>query len=518
MRTPSFYTTTTVTVAIALIIISTAILGYLSFYYKVGEENLIDASLVQSNIRLATQYMDRIEQKIIDNDRILSNMVDIDDRAGWPALVEEIKDSEYNVEEVYFLPTTSNYPLYPSYSYEISKSWDAFRNSFRLSEINLGRLNVGETHHLHKERPGSYFFASYVLKENSEGEKILICFQMDYEKILELIDSYLRDLQPNFYVGIVDFNNRVIYRESIGRDSKYFYETRFPTTLYKWLLQVVPRNYPEIERQAANQRRTYSFLIILSITLIFCSLAIIHVASRRERQLTQLKEDFINHVSHELKTPLSLIRMFSEMLVTDRVQGNNTKQDYYRIIHNESDRMSHLVNNLLDFSRMDRDGQGANFEPTDIGRLVARSVEAYRHQMQKDGFLLRADIDEGLPQLMADPNALTTAIFNLLDNSLKYSGDPKEVTVSVSPVDGFVDLSVADRGPGIPMSEQKKVFENFYRCRSAQSRNVRGSGIGLSIVKQVAELHGGEVTVKSSPGEGSTFTLSLPVSPREEQK
>jgi two-component system phosphate regulon sensor histidine kinase PhoR len=354
------------------------------------------------------------------------------------------------------------------------------------------------------------------MKQNKAGEHILVCFQMDPEKIYQLIDSYLRDLLPNFYVSVVDFNNRLIYKESIGRDSKYFYEARFPTTLYKWLLQLVPRNYPEIERQAANQRRTYSFLIVLSITLIFCSLAIIHLASRRERQLTQMKEDFISHVSHELKTPLSLIRMYCEMLATNRVQGDKTREDYYEIIHSESNRLSHLVNNLLDFSRLDPDGKKAKFESTDLGRLVVKSLDAYRHQMEQEGFRIQADIEDGLPQLAADPNALTTAVINLLDNSLKYSGNPKEVRVRVFRQNGYLNLTVADRGIGIPASEQKKVFEKFYRGKEAQSKNIRGSGIGLAIIQQVAELHGGEVTVHSAPGEGSTFTLRLPVSGRAE--
>ena len=118
---------------------------------------------------------------------------------------------------------------------------------------------------------------------------------------------------------------------------------------------------------------------------------------------------------------------------------------------------------------------------------------------------------------MADANALTTAVFNLLDNSLKYSGEPKEVTVSVTGVDGFVDLSVADRGLGIPQDEQSKIFEKFYRGREPQGKNIRGSGIGLAITKQVAELHGGEMRVESSPGEGSVFTLRLPTTQRVPQ-
>jgi two-component system phosphate regulon sensor histidine kinase PhoR len=334
---------------------------------------------------------------------------------------------------------------------------------------------------------------------------------MNFDKIAALLDQHLRDLQDRFYVSVVDFENNGVYGQPLSRTSKYFFETRIPTTLYKWILQIVPRNYTEIEQGMKNQRRTNLFLILFSMSLTFLSLALIYVVWRRDRQLRQLKEDFISNVSHELKTPLSLIRMFSEILVTGRVRSEDKKLEYFHIIHNESERMSRLINNLLDFANLVRGIEPGYFEKTNIAQLVVKAVEAYRYEIQKDGFQLSLDVDPDIPETYADPNGITMALFNLLDNSVKYSGDRKQIDVRVGKSDGSVDLSVKDQGIGIPLSEQPKIFDKFFRGSTPSIRRIRGSGIGLAITKHVAEMHGGEVLLESEPGKGSLFTLKIPV-------
>lgn len=498
-------------IAIGLIIVSTAALSFVSYYYTVGRENLAETSLVQSNITLASRIVDGIEKKIVDNDRILLEMVDVNEPTKWPTMVETIKKADLNVDQVYFLRPESDWPLYPPYSYEIRNQWGAFRSSFRVKELGLDRLTLDQPHHLHMERPNKYFFATYVLQETRKGSRILVCYQMNFDKIMALLDNHLRDLQDRFYVSIVDFENNGVYGQPISRSSKYFFETRFPSTLYKWILQIVPRNYTELELGVRNQRRTNLFFIIMSMSLIFISLAIIYVTWQRDRQLRKLKEDFISNVSHELRTPLSLIRMFSEILVMGRVKDEDKRLEYYRIIHNESDRMSRLIINLLDFANLVRGIEYRHFEKTNIMQLVSKALEAYRHEIQKDGFQLNLHSDPDIPDFYADPNAITMAFLNLLDNSVKYSGGQKWIDVRIRRDNGFVDLSVIDKGVGIPESEQQKIFDKFYRGSDPLVRRIRGSGIGLSITKHVAEMHGGVVLVESEPGKGSTFTLKIPI-------
>jgi two-component system phosphate regulon sensor histidine kinase PhoR len=511
MKIPFVHNTLVIFFAVGLIVISTVSLSLVSYHYTVGRENLAETSLVQSNNTLVMHYVDLMEQRIVDNDLILSEMVDVDEPAKWPSMAEAVKKTDLNVDQVYFLRPDSNYPLYPPYSYEIRNQWGAFRASFDVKELGLDRLVLGQPHHLHKELPNKYFFATFIVKETSKGSRIVVCFQMDFYKMVALLDKSLRDLQDRFYVSVVDYENKGVYGQPISRSSKYFFETRFPNTLYKWILQTVPRNYTELEQGVRNERRTNLFFIILSMSLIFISLAIIYVGWRRDRQLRQLKENFISNVSHELKTPLSLIRMFSEILVMGRVHGEDKKLEYYRIIHSESDRMSRLINNLLDFANLVRGIEYKNFEKTNIAQLVTKALEAYRYEIQKDGFQLNLETASGIPDSYADPNAITMAFFNLLDNSVKYSGDQKQIDVRVGQTNGFVDLTVTDKGIGIPLSEQQRIFDKFYRGSEPLVRRIRGSGIGLAITKHVAEMHGGEVLMASEPGKGSTFTLRIPI-------
>jgi two-component system phosphate regulon sensor histidine kinase PhoR len=511
MKAPLVHHTPVIFTAIGLIVISTAVLSVLSYHYTVGRENAVETTLLLNNSKTASHYVDLIEQKIVENDRALSEMIDVDDPSKWPAEVDAIKKADLNVDQVYFLHPDSNYPLYPPYSYEIRNQWGAFRDSFKIKEINPERLPLNQPHHLHKERPSNYFFTTYILRETRTGTRILVCFQMSFYGMVALLDRSLRDLQDRYYVSVVDYENNGVYGQPISRSSKYFLETRFPNTLYKWILQMVPRNYTELELEVRNQRRTNLFFIVLSMSLTFISLAVIYGAWRHDRQLRELKENFISNVSHELKTPLSLIRMFSEILVLGRVASDEKKSEYYRIIHSESDRMSRLINNLLDFANLVRGIERKHFEKTNIARTVTKALEAYRYEAQKDGFQLNLQVDPDIPDSYADPNAIAMAFLNLLDNSVKYSGDQRQIDVRVRHSNGFVDLSVADKGLGIPASEQQKIFDQFYRGSEHAVRKVRGSGIGLAITKHVAEMHGGEVLVESEPGKGSTFTLRIPI-------
>ena len=423
------------------------------------------------------------------------------------------------MEQVYILRVTpavkrgESSPIYPFYSYAIRNSWGAFRKYFNTKELNWQNLslNLNQVHHLHREKPTNYFFSSFVLKEDQKLNQYLICFQLNRDSIMEFLSRNLRDLESSYFVSIVDYENNPVYGEPISRSVKYFSEAHFPSTLYVWFLHAVPKNYTDLEREVRFQKWTNLFLIILSMSLILFSLGVISVAGRRERQLRKLKEDFISNVSHELKTPLSLIRMFSEILVTGRIKSENARQEYYAIIYSESDRMGRLVNNLLDFASLEKDKKRKYFEKTRIPALIGKGLEAYRYDLQKAGFQLLSDIDPSIPEVMADPNAISMAFFNLLDNSMKYSGEQKEISIRVKQLNDRICISVTDKGLGIPAGEQQKIFDKFYRGSNAQVKNTRGSGIGLAITKQVAEMHGGEVLVKSEPGKGSTFTLTIPV-------
>jgi signal transduction histidine kinase len=245
--------------------------------------------------------------------------------------------------------------------------------------------------------------------------------------------------------------------------------------------------------------------------MLGAGLFLVYSNVRREMHLSRLKSDFVANVSHELKTPLALIRLFAETLELGRVANDDKARQYYRVINKESQRLTQLINNILDFSRIEAGRKEYRFAPTDVARMVSETVESYRFQIEQQGFKLELALQEGLPLVEADQEALSQALLNLMNNAIKYSSDDKWVRLEVGQVDGRLAIAVSDHGIGIPKSEQKKIFEKFYRGEDSLVHETKGSGLGLPLVQHIMEAHGGEVDVESAPGKGSTFILSLPV-------
>jgi signal transduction histidine kinase len=219
----------------------------------------------------------------------------------------------------------------------------------------------------------------------------------------------------------------------------------------------------------------------------------------------------VANVSHELKTPLALIRLFAETLELGRVPSEEKAHQYYRVINKESHRLTQLINNILDFSRIEAGRKEYRFAPTDVARVVRDVIESYRFQIEQQGFALKVDVQEDLPHVPADEEALGQAIINLVNNAIKYSRASKTIHIEVRREGSKVLVSVTDTGIGIPRGEQKKIFEKFFRGEDSLVHETKGSGLGLALVRHIMEAHGGAVEVESTPGKGSTFTLVLPV-------
>jgi len=244
-------------------------------------------------------------------------------------------------------------------------------------------------------------------------------------------------------------------------------------------------------------------------------------AVARQMRLSQMKSEFVSNVSHELRTPLSSIRVFGEYMRLGRVTQPEKVREYGEYIEAESRRLTALINNILDFSKIESAEKQYRFCEVDLGELVECTVAAFAMPLRDDNVSIvfhrvgpptpAAAAEVGGPTLRADKDALGQAIVNLLDNALKYSDGRKEIEVSIVTSPNDVRVSVRDHGIGIAASEQKKIFEKFYRVGSGLVHDVKGSGLGLSIVKHVAEAHGGRVELTSALGEGSTFTIVLPL-------
>jgi signal transduction histidine kinase len=257
-------------------------------------------------------------------------------------------------------------------------------------------------------------------------------------------------------------------------------------------------------------QRGFLTLGVLSMLLI-AGLALTYRSVSKEVELARLKSDFVSNVSHELRTPLSLIRLYAETLELGRIKTQEKADEYYRIIREESERLSALINNILDFSRIEAGRKEYDFRETDIAELVGSTIDAYRYQIEQQGFALEQNIDSNLPPVRVDREAIARSLVNLINNALKYSADQKFLGVKLYRADGVLKLEVVDRGIGIARTEQSKIFEKFYRAGDPLVHNTKGSGLGLSLVRHIAHAHGGDVEVESAPGKGSKFTLFLPL-------
>jgi len=281
-------------------------------------------------------------------------------------------------------------------------------------------------------------------------------------------------------------------------------ETRLPWTVHAD--QVLPA--------ASAGRFTSAQLVVagLGVMLIFlvAGTYVIGRAVKREVDLSRQQADFVSAVSHEFRTPLAAMRQLSELLADGRVHQPDKRQHYYESLAGESRRLQRLVENLLDFGRLEAGARPFHIEPLDPRALVEQVVAEFRAQPAASGPRIDVEGDETAGRMMADQDALALALHNLIDNAVKYSGGDKPVRVRWNREHAHVALSVRDEGPGLAADERKRVFSKFVRGSAAASANARGSGVGLAIVDQVVSGLGGEVRVESAPGAGATFTLLLP--------
>jgi len=243
-------------------------------------------------------------------------------------------------------------------------------------------------------------------------------------------------------------------------------------------------------------------------------------ATARQMRLSQMKSDFVSNVSHELRTPLSSIRVFGEYMRLGRVEKPEKIREYGEYIETESRRLTQLINNILDFSRIESAEKKYRFAECDAGAIVTDTLSAFEVPLRERGFIITVDIEPSLPPVRADHDSIAQALVNLIDNAVKYSGDRKEISVRVGRVlqpagPDELRIAVQDHGIGIALGEQKKIFDKFYRVGSGLVHDVKGSGLGLAIVSHIVKAHRGRVEVASTPGNGTTFTIVIPCAATE---
>lgn len=281
-------------------------------------------------------------------------------------------------------------------------------------------------------------------------------------------------------------------------------ETNLPWTIYV-------TGSPDVSRAGLLARQRFLLLgIAVMIAFLVLGTYFIARAIRREIEVSRMQSDFVAAVSHEFRSPLTSIRQLSEILALGRIPSEDRRQVYYETLVRETSRLQHLVEALLNFGRMEAGARLYRFEELDAAMLVHRVVAEFEPQVAGQGRHIEVKGAGSHCAIEADPEAISVALRNLVDNAIKYSPNHPTVWVEWGREGGYVAIRVRDKGPGIAPSEKRAIFRKFVRGTAATAANVKGSGVGLAMVRHIVAAHGGAITVASEPGQGSTFTMLLP--------
>lgn len=371
-------------------------------------------------------------------------------------------------------------------------------------------------------RPSQYFAG--VLLRDAEGQVVGAGgWWIDARKFLE---SHLEDVvrerlpsNPRMYGGIE--STRRLSVGLIGPDGERLARVRDPEnrqTARAALLTGPFEGYSVSVAAASDAPVVWTQRLSLVLVVFIAGMALaIMIATVfglryiiRQLELAQLKAGFVSNVTHELKTPIALIRLAVETLELGRVRNEEESKRFLQSIGRETQRLSQLVDNILDFAKLEAGQRTLTMRPMNLNDVVADTLESFRPRFESLGFTVDTDLARTLPQVQGDARALSHCVLNLLDNAIKYSKERRHVRVETAAREDGVVLSVTDSGIGISPADQKRIFEKFVRVQTGLVHDVKGAGLGLSLVDQIMRAHGGRVTVDSRLGEGSTFSLILP--------
>jgi signal transduction histidine kinase len=323
------------------------------------------------------------------------------------------------------------------------------------------------------------------------------------------------EMRDEICVAVLDDNARPVTLSRAGFQAAWkrpFVATEIGEALPHWEVAAYLVNPAQLTRAANTAKLTLGLLVAVLVLAIGVGSWLIVSSLNSELRLARQKTDFVGNVSHELKTPLTSIRMFSELLAEGRVADPARQHSYLNIITAEAARLTRLINNVLDFSRLERGEKKYNFQPCDLAEVVRAAAQTFRPHLETGGFKFDCVLPAAAVFVRGDADALSQIIVNLLSNAEKYSNDHKEITLELarreSPLP-HAEVKVLDRGLGVPRGSGEKIFEKFYRVHDSLNSGVQGSGLGLTIARQIARAHGGDVAYEPREGGGSCFILRL---------
>ena len=351
----------------------------------------------------------------------------------------------------------------------------------------------------------------FFIDETKDRNEITIMVLDPQVFIYRMLSPKIQEIASEDFVISV-FNRKLSYQYNSTKDFQIKEVQKekelwiFPN--YKIGISLKGETIEELVKQ-----RAVTNIIIISVLSLIMILGIWFVLRnvRKEVQLAQAKSDFVSNVSHELRTPLSLISMFAETLEMNRVNSEEKKKEYYSVISQEANRLGRIVNNILNFSRMEEGRRKFNMEEKNVNDLVERVFNNYSYHLKDKGFGFDFKLSNDLPKIRIDEEAVSEAVINLIDNAVKYSNEKKEIHIKTGKDEEFVFIEVTDKGIGISQEDQKKIFNKFFRVSTGLVHNTKGTGLGLTLVKYIMDAHNAEIKLESRPGNGSKFRLLFPI-------
>jgi len=289
----------------------------------------------------------------------------------------------------------------------------------------------------------------------------------------------------------------------------------FSEILPHWDISVYYLNMGKLDQWIGRRLLSHVVTVILLIVVIFVGVFLSLKGISKEIELAKIKSDFVSNVSHELKTPLTSIRMFAEMLKSGRVKSDAKRQEYYDIMTAESERLSRLINNVLDFARVQEGRKKYNFKRLDVKELIREIEQIALPYIVQQGFKVNVETSDEDLFVMGDKDSLGQVLLNILNNAVKYSGDTKEIILNAHADESNVFIDIEDSGVGIKQDDIPKIFTKFYRVDDRPGYQSAGTGIGLTLAKQIIEAHDGRIEVKSEVGKGSIFSVIIPLAPEQ---
>ncbi len=374
----------------------------------------------------------------------------------------------------------------------------------RLLQAGLGRR--GQTFLSGTDAVGESFLVH--LHPRADGMTTGILFNLSALSRTLMRSPVGVDLKAKgFQIALFDVDHTAGFKDR-RRDAVHLIAPASPS-MYRLSLGIYSRDDPSV--LASYRRRNLLFLygILILAGVIALGVYMIFQQTTREVQLARLRAEFVSNVSHELRTPLTAIRMYAETLLLERYRSREQRVDYLKTVMHESQRLSRMVGNILDFSRMESGRKTYEFAETDLRGLVRETLAEFDPVLREQAFSTAVDIADPLPPVRVDREAISSAVANLLSNAIKYSREQKEIRIVVRDQDGRAIVEVADRGIGVPPGEQRDIFSKFHRAQNA-GITATGTGLGLALVKGIMEAHQGKVEIESREGGGSVFRLILP--------